>query len=43
MSTLDIAKIVEYKIEQAISFDLRKKDHLEMAKIDKNYKFNKIY
>lgn len=43
MSTLDIAKIVEYKIEQAVSFDLRKKDHLEMAKIDKNYRFNKIY
>ena len=42
MKTPEIAKMVEERIEQAISFDLRKKDHLEMAKIDKKYRFNKI-
>ena len=42
MKTPEIAKMVEERIEQAISFDLRKKDHVEMAKIDKKYRFNKI-
>ena len=42
MKTQEIAKLCEERIEQAISFDLRKKDHLEMAKIDKKYRFNKI-
>ena len=43
MTTQEIAKFCQDKIEQAISFDLRKKDHLEMAKIDKKYKFNRLY
>lgn len=43
MSTQEIAKLCQDKIEQAVSFDLRKKDHLEMPKYAKKYRFNKIY
>lgn len=43
MSTQEIAKLCQDKIEQAISYDLRMKDHLEMPKITNKYKFNKIY
>ena len=43
MQTQEIAKLCEERIEQAISFVLRKKDHLEMPKYTKNYRFNKIY
>ena len=43
MKTQEIALLCQEKIEQALSYDLRMKDHLEMAKITKKYRFNKIY
>lgn len=42
MSTQQIAEICHEMIEKAVSFDLRKKDHLEMTKCCKNYKYNEI-
>lgn len=43
LKTPEIAKICQERIEQAISFDLKIKDHKEMPKITKKYKFNQIY
>ena len=42
MSTQEIADLCRDKIEQVISFELRKKDHEEMKKHCKNYKFNEV-
>ena len=42
MSTIEIANLCQERIQRAVSFELRQKDHLEMAKIAKNYRFNKI-
>lgn len=43
MTTQEIASLCQEKIEQALSYELRKKDLVEMLKVDKDYKFNKIY
>ncbi len=42
LTTQEIAKICQERIEQAISFELRKKDHEEMKKHSKRYRFNEI-
>ena len=43
MSTQEIASLCQERIERALSYELRKKDLLEMKEVDKNYRFNKIY
>ena len=43
MTTNQIAGICQEKIEQAIVYELRSKDLLEMRKTDNKYLFNKIY
>ena len=43
MTTEQIANIVHDRIEQAICFDLKTKDHQYMVKNSKNYKFNDIF
>ena len=42
LQTPQIAKMAEERIERAVSFELRKLDHLEMSKNEKNYRFNEI-
>ena len=42
MSTIEIANLCQARIQRVVSFELRQKDHLEMAKNAKNYRFNKI-
>ena len=43
MTTQEIAKKVQMMVEQAVDYDLRNKDHMEMKKIgNKNYRFNQI-
>ena len=42
MSNQEIAKLCQDRIETAVSYELRMKDHLEMKKHCKNYRFNEI-
>ena len=42
MQTPEIAKITQKRIDKALSFGLRRLDHLEMSKNEKKYRFNKI-
>lgn len=42
LQTPQIAEMTREKIQSALSFELRKLDHLEMSKNDKKYKHNEI-
>ena len=42
LQTPKIAKKTQERIDKALSFELRRLDHLEMSKNNKNYKFNQI-
>ena len=44
MTTEQVAKLVHSRIQQELTFNIRKKDHEAMVKLGyKNYRFNKLY
>lgn len=44
MTTEEVAKIVQSRVQQALSFDLRKKNHAAMCELhNKKYRFNRLY
>ena len=44
MSTEQLAKLVQDRIQAKLTFDIRSKDHIYMAKLkNKKYRFNKVY
>ena len=44
MTTEEVANIVQSRVQQALTFDLRKKDHAAMSDLkSKKYRFNRIY
>ena len=44
MSTEEVAAIVQSRIQQALTFDLHKKDHAAMCELNnKKYRFNRLY
>ena len=44
MTTEEVAQLVQSRVQQAITFDLRKKDHAAMCELKgKKYRFNRLY